>query len=94
MTGMEFFIRPRQDFTLSRMADALHCLSYCGFYPAMYDSIEKGKRIVVISIEVVGDWKQDVLEAIKALVDMEHFNEDDFKIIEQSPAEVAVTEVF
>lgn len=78
---MEFFIRPRQDFTLSRMADALHCLSFCGYYPAMYDSIEKGKRIVVISIEVVGDWKQDFLKAIQTLVDRAHFDKNDFTLI-------------
>ena len=75
-------------------SDALHCLSYCGFYPAMYDSIEKGKRIVVISIEVVGDWKQDVLEATKALVDMEHFDKNDFTFIELPPAESVPPEVF
>lgn len=84
---MKCFIRPRQDFTLSRMADALHCLSFCGYYPAMYDSIEKGKRIVVISIEVVGDWKQDALEAIQTLVDRAHFDKNDFTFIEP-PTEV------
>ena len=78
---MELFIRPRQDFTLSRIADALHWLSFYGYSPAMYDSIEKGKRIVVISIEVVGDWKQDALEAIQTLVDRAHFDKNDFTFI-------------
>ena len=81
-----FFIKPRQDFTLSRMADALYCLSYYGYYPATYDYIEKGERIIVIRIEVVGDVEQDALDAIQTLVDREHFDKNDFTFFE--PAEV------
>lgn len=87
---MEFFIKPRQDFTLSRIADALYCL--CGYYPVMYNFIEKGKRIVVISIEVIGDWEQDALKAIQTLVDRGHFDKNDFTFIEP-PAETVVPEV-
>ncbi len=90
---MECFIKPRQDFTLSRIADALRCLFFCGYYPMMYNVIEKGKHIVVISIEVVDDyWKQDALEAIQTLVDRVYFDKDDFTLIEP-PSEAVVPEV-
>lgn len=89
---MEFFIRPRQDFTLPRMADALYCLSYWGFNPTMEVSKEKKKRIIVIRIEAVGDWKQVALKAIEFLVAMEHFDKNDFTFIEP-PSEAAVPEV-
>lgn len=90
---MECFIKPRQDFTLSRIADALHCLFFCGYYPMMYNVIEKGKHIVVISIEVVDDyWKQDALEAIETLIKVGHFDKSDFTFIEP-PSEGSVPEV-
>lgn len=91
---MDFYIRPRQDFSLSRMADAMRCLHCRGLYPALCVLEEKKKHVIVIRIEAVGDRKQLTEKAIKTLIDMEHFNEDNFKIIELSPAEVAVTEVF
>ena len=94
VTGMDFYIRPRQDFSLSRMADAMRCLHCRGLYPALCVLEEKKKHVIVIRIEAVGDRKQLTEKAIKTLIDMEHFTESNFKIIELSPAEVAVTEVF
>ena len=89
---MTFFIRPRQDFTLSRMADAMRCLVCCDFYPVMHVYKEGKKQSIIISIGVVGYGKDLCEKAIATLVDMEHFNENNFKIIEMSPAEAA-TEV-
>ena len=89
---MTFFIRPRQDFTLSRMADAMRCLVCCDFYPMMHVYKEDKKQSIIIGIGVVGYGKDLCEKAIATLVDMEHFNENNFKIIEMSPAEAA-TEV-
>ena len=89
---MTFFIRPRQDFTLSRMADAMRCLVCCDFYPMMHVYKEAKKPSIIIGIEAVGDRKKLCEMAIATLVDMEHFNKNNFKIIEMSPAEAA-TEV-
>lgn len=89
---MTYFIRPRQDFTLSRMADAMRCLVCCDFYPKMHVYKEDKKPSIIISIEAVGDRKHLCEMAIATLVDMEHFNRNNFKIIEMSPAEAA-TEV-
>lgn len=87
---MTFFIRPRQDFTLSRMADAMRCLVCCDFYPTMHVYKEDKKPSIIIG--VVGYGKDLCEKAIATLVDMEHFNANNFKIIEMSPAEAA-TEV-
>lgn len=65
MTGMDFYIRPRQDFSLSRMADAMRCLHCRGLYPALCVLEEKKKHVVVIRIEAVGDRKQLTEKAIK-----------------------------
>ena len=89
---MTFFIRPRQDFTLSRMADAMRCLVCCDFCPVMHVYKEDKKPSIIIGIGVVGYGKDLCEKAIATLVDMEHFNENNFKIIEMSPAEAA-TEV-
>ena len=89
---MTFFIRPRQDFTLSRMADAMRCLVCCDFYPMMHVYKEDKKPSIIISIEAVGDRKKLCEMAIATLVDMEHFNANNFKIIEMSHYE-ASTEV-
>lgn len=87
---MEFYIRPRQDFSLSRMADAMRCLSCCGFYPAMQVVCKEGEKpVIVISIEAVGDRKDLCEKAIATLIDMEHFGENNFKIIELSHEEVS-----
>ena len=89
---MTFFISPRQDFTLSRLADAMRCLVCCDFCPVMY-VYKKGKKpSIIIGIGVVGYGKDLCEKAIATLVDMEHFNENNFKIVEMSPAEAA-TEV-
>lgn len=90
---MELYIRPRQDFSLSRMADAMRCLSCCGFYPAMHVYKEREKPVIVISIEAVGDRKDLCERAIETLIVKEHFGKNNFKIIELSPYE-ASTEVF
>ena len=89
---MTFFIRPRQDFTLSRMADAMRCLVCCDFCPAMYVYKEGKKPSIIIGIGVVGYGKDLCERAISTLVDMEHFDKNNFKIIDMSPAEAA-TEV-
>ena len=89
---MTYFIRPRQDFTLSRMADAMRCLVCCDFCPVMHVYKEGKKPSIIIGIEAVGDRKQLCEKAIATLVDMEHFTKNNFKIVELSPAEVA-TEV-
>ena len=89
---MTFFIRPRQDFTLSRMADAMRCLVCCDFCPVMYVYKEGKKPSIIIGIGVVGYGKDLCEKAIATLVDMEHFSKNNFKIIEMSPAEAA-TEV-
>ena len=89
---MTFFIRPRQDFTLSRMADAMRCLVCCDFCPAMYVYKEDKKPSIIIGIGVVGYGKDLCEKAIATLVDLEHFNANNFKIIEMPPAEAA-TEV-
>ena len=92
---MTYFIRPRQDFTLSRMADAMRCLVCCDFYPVMhvYKEAKKPSIIIGIGIDRVARDRKDLCEkAIATLIDMEHFNMNNFRIIELSPAEVA-TEV-
>ena len=89
---MTYFIRPRQDFTLSRMADAMRCLVCCDFCPAMHVYKEGKKPTIIFSIEAVGDRKDLCEKAIATLVDMEHFTRNNFKIIELSAAEAA-TEV-
>ena len=89
---MTFYIRPRQDFTLSRMADAMRCLVCCDFCPVMHVYKEGKKPSIIISIETVGDRKDLCEKAIATLIDMEHFNKSNFKTIELSPAEV-LTEV-
>lgn len=93
MTGMDFYIRPRQDFSLSRMAGCIALLSYCGFHPVMRVLNKDMRPVIVIRIEAAGDRKQLIEKAIKTLTEMEYFDMNDFSIIEQSPAEVAVTEV-
>lgn len=90
---MTFFIRPRQDFTLSRMADAMRCLVCCDFFPVMHVYKEEKKPVLIISMEgAVGDGKDLCEKAIATLVDMEHFTRNNFRIIELSPDEV-MTEV-
>ena len=92
---MEFFTRPRQDFTLSRIADALRFLECSSnFYPSMCVSREK-KNIIVIRIEVVGDIKdmKELAErTIDILIKVGHFDKNDFTFIEP-PSEAAVPEV-
>ena len=87
---MTFFIRPRQDFTLSRMADAMRCLVCYDFYPMMYVYKEAKKPSIIISvgIGVNSNNKNFCEKAIATLIDMEHFTRNNFKIIELSPAEV------
>lgn len=86
---MTFYIRPRQDFSLSRIAQAMRCLVCCDFYVTMH--VWKDGKIPVMLLKVDGDkWKSE--NAIATLVDMEHFNAANFKIVELSPAEV-LTEV-
>ena len=90
---MTFFIRPRQDFTLSRMADAMRCLVCCDFYPMMHVYRENKKpAIFIISVGLDDDVndKSFCEKAIATLVDLEHFNANNFRIIELSPAEVLV----
>ena len=91
---MTFFIRPRQDFTLSRMADAMRCLVCCDFSPVMHVYKEGKKQSIIIGVGIGGDVndKSFCEKAIATLVDMEHFTRNNFRIIEMSPAEAA-TEV-
>ena len=89
---MEFFIKPRQDLTLPRMADAMRCLVCCDFCPVMHVYKEAKKPSIIISIEAVGDRKDLCERAIETLIVKEHFNKNNFKIIEMSPYE-ASTEV-
>lgn len=89
---MTFYIRPRQDFTLSRMADAMRCLVCCDFCPVMHVYKEGKKQTIIFSIEAVGDRKDLCERAIETLIVKEHFNKNNFKIIEMSPYE-ASTEV-
>ena len=87
---MTYFIRPRQDFTLSRLADAMRCLVCCDFYPVMHVYKEDKKPSIIFGVGVGADSndKQLCEKAIVTLVDMEHFNRNNFRIIELSPAEV------
>ena len=85
-----YYIRPRQDFTLSRMADAMRCLVCCDFCPVMHVYKEGKKPSIIISIEAVGDRKNLCEKAIATLIDMEHFNKSNFKIIEMSPYEASI----
>ena len=87
---MTYFIRPRQDFTLSRMADAMRCLVCCDFYPVMHVYKEDKKPSIIICVGIGGDVndKNFCEKAIATLVDMEHFTQNNFRIIELSPAEV------
>ena len=89
---MTFFIRPRQDFTLSRMADAMRCLVCCDFYPMMHVYKEDKKPSIIIGVGIGRDSNDKNLceKAIATLIDMEHFNRNNFKISELSPAEVLV----
>ena len=89
---MTFYIRPRQDFSLSRMADAMRCLVCCDFCPVMHVYKEAKKPVIIFSIEAIGDRKDLCEKAIAILIDMEHFVKANFKIIELSAAEV-LTEV-
>lgn len=86
---MTFFIRPRQDFTLSRMVDAMRCLVCCDFYPVMH-VYKENKKPSIIGVGVGGcvNDKSFCEKAIATLVDMEHFNANNFRIIELSPAEI------
>ena len=87
---MTFFIRPRQDFTLSRMADAMRCLVCCDFYPVMHVYKEDKKPSIIIGVGIGGDVndKNFCEKAIATLVDTAHFNANNFRIIELSPAEI------
>ena len=87
---MTFFIRPRQDFTLSRMADAMRCLVCCDFYPVMRVYKENKKPSIIIGVGIGGDVNDRIFceKAIATLVDMEHFTQNNFRIIELSPAEI------
>lgn len=93
---MEFYIKLRQDFTLSRIADALRFLECSSsFYPSLCVSREKKKNIIVIRIEVVGDMKdmKELAErVIEILTKVGHFDKNDFMFIEP-PSEAAVSEV-
>ena len=64
------------------------CPLCCDFCPVMHVYKEDKKPSIIISIEAVGDRKDLCEKAIATLIDMEHFNKSNFKIIEMSPAEV------
>lgn len=89
---MTIYIRPRQDFSLATMARAMRCLVCCDFCPVMHVYNEGKKQSIIISIEAVGDRKDLCERAIETLIVKEHFNKNNFKIIEMSPYE-ASTEV-
>lgn len=89
---MTIYIRPRQDFSLATMARAMRCLVCCDFRPVMHVYKEGKKQSIIISIEAVGDRKDLCERAIETLIVKEHFNKNNFKIIEMSPYE-ASTEV-
>lgn len=89
---MTFYIRPRQDFSLATMARAMRCLVCCDFCPVMHVYKEGKKQTIIFSIEAVGDRKDLCERAIETLIVKEHFNKNNFKIIEMSPYE-ASTEV-
>ena len=89
---MTYYIRPRQDFTLATMARAMRCLVCCDFCPVMHVYKEGKKQTIIFSIEAVGDRKDLCERAIETLIVKEHFNKNNFKIIEMSPYE-ASTEV-
>lgn len=89
---MSYYIRPRQDFSLARMAQTMRCLICCDFCPVMHVYKEGKLPVIIFSIEAIGDRKDLCEKAIATLIDMEHFVKNNFKIIELSPAEV-LTEV-
>lgn len=86
---MNRYIRPRQDFSLSRIAQAMRCLVCCDFEPTLHVWKDGKVPVMLIRVNGVGGSCE---KAIATLIDMEHFNEHNFKIIELSPAEV-LTEV-
>lgn len=89
---MTYYIRPRQDFSLATMARAMRCLVCCDFCPVMHVYREGKEQTIIFSIEAVGDRKDLCERAIETLIVKEHFNKNNFKIIEMSPYE-ASTEV-
>lgn len=85
---MTSYIRPRQDFSLATMARAMRCLVCHDFHPVLH--VYKGVSFpsILISIEAIGDKKDLCEKAIATLIDMEHFNRNNFKIIELSHDEI------
>ena len=85
---MNRYIRPRQDFSLSRIAQAMRCLVCCDFEPTLHVWKDGKVSVMLIRVNGLGSCEQ----AIATLCDMEHFNAANFKILELTPAEV-LTEV-
>ena len=83
------YIRPRQDFSMSRIAQAMRCLICCDFEPTLHVYKDGKIPTMIIRVDGVG---LSCEQAIATLCDLEHFSAANFKIIELSEAEV-LTEV-
>ena len=87
---MTFFIRPRQDLSLATVAWAMRCLEYCDLFHPMLHMYEEGSfpPVILISIEAVEGRKDLCEKAITTLINVWHFTENNFNIIEVSPGGV------
>ena len=82
-----YFIRPRQDFSLARIAGAVRTLILCDFEDVRLREYNKGKTQEIL-IQVDVDELKINEKAVAVLCDMCHFVKTNFKIIELSAAEV------
>ena len=81
-----YYIRPRQDFSLARIAAAMRTLVLCDFEPHLVE-YNKGKtQEILLRVDV--DELCVNQQAIAILCDVQHFQPANFKIIELSKAEV------
>ena len=81
-----YYIRPRQDFSLARIAAAMRTLVLCEFEPHLVE-YNKGKtQEILLRVDV--DKLRMNEKAIAILCEDQHFVPKNFRIIELSKAEV------
>ena len=81
-----YYIRPRQDFSLARIAGAVRTLACCE-YDVRLVEYNKGKtQEILLRVDV--DELCVNQQAIAILCDVQHFQPANFKIIELSKAEI------
>lgn len=83
-----YYIRPRQDFSLARIAAAMRTLVLCDFEPHLVE-YNKGKTQEILLRVDVDELRMNE-KAIAILCEDQHFVPKNFRIIELSMAEVLV----